>query len=63
MHPTKDEPMIDQGGQHLVIFGVVLFMLGVIAVVGILSRRIEHAIMAALVMSFGLIGLFVATRQ
>lgn len=62
-HATKNDPLIAKGGQDIVIFGVVLLMVGVVAIVGFLSRRIEHAIAAALVMSLLLIGFFIVTRH
>ncbi len=57
---AKEDPQIDTGGQHIIFLGVVLLAIMVVVVIGILSPRVEHAILAAIVLSLGLIGLFFA---
>lgn len=55
---AKADSQIDTGGQHIVFLGVVLLAIMVVVVIGILSPKVEHAILAAIVLSFGLIGFF-----
>ncbi len=55
---SGSEPLIDKGGQNVVFLGVALLAIAIVTVVGILSPRVEHAIIAAILLSSGLIGLF-----
>ena len=57
-HLVTEDPQIDTGGQNIVFLGVVLLAVMVVIVMGILSPKIEHAIIAAIGLSFGLIGFF-----
>lgn len=56
------DPLIDKGGQVTIYIGTALFALGIVAVVGFFSRRVEHAIIAALALSLCLVAFFVFTR-
>jgi len=56
------DPTIDHGGQALIYMGLFLLILGITAVVGFFSRRVEHALITALVLSFGLIAVFIFIR-
>jgi hypothetical protein len=48
---TQGDPLVDKGGQDIVLLGAILLVIGVVALVGFFSRKIEHVIAAALVMS------------
>lgn len=56
--PIQKDPLIDQRGEAIVKVGVILLALGSVIVVKILSPRVEHAIIFAIVVSFGLIAFF-----
>jgi hypothetical protein len=58
-HP---DPLIDQGGQITVYIGSALIAMGIVAVVGFFSRRIEHALITAFALSFCLVLFFAFTR-
>jgi hypothetical protein len=58
-HP---DPLIDQGGQLTVYVGSLLLIIGITALVGFFSRRVEHALMTAFTLSFGLIVFWAFTR-
>jgi hypothetical protein len=55
---TESDPLIDTSGQHIVFWGAVLLAILVVVIIRILSPRIEHAIVTAVVLSLGLISLF-----
>lgn len=59
---VQSDPLIDQGGQLTVYIGSALIILGVAAIVGFFSRRIEHAVVAALALSLFLVGFWIFTR-
>lgn len=56
------DPSIDHGGQLAVYIGLALLALGITAVVGFLSRRVEHALLTALALSLCLVSIFAFTR-
>lgn len=53
-----NDPSIDRGAQHLVFLGAALLSLVLVVIIGIFSSRTEHAIIAAVVLSLVLIGMF-----
>ncbi len=61
--PSKtvpSDPAIDQGAQHVIFLGLALLAIVIVAIVGILSARVEHAIIAAVVLSLCLIIAFLS---
>lgn len=61
--PNLSDPLVNKGAQHLIYITAVVFTVVVVATVGFLSRRVEHAIATALVMSLLFIGLFWLTLR
>ncbi|XGV98579.1 MAG: hypothetical protein ACAF41_06505 [Leptolyngbya sp. BL-A-14] len=59
---VHDDASIDHGGQIAVYIGLALFGLGITAVIGFLSRRVEYALLTALALSLGLVAVFAVTR-
>ncbi|MBE9182703.1 hypothetical protein IQ268_29640 [Oculatella sp. LEGE 06141] len=58
----QSDPLIDQGSQLTVYVGSALIIVGIAAVVGFFSRRIEHALITAFVLSVCLLIFFALTR-
>jgi presenilin-like A22 family membrane protease len=56
--PIQKDPLIDQRGEVIVKVCVILLAVGSVIAVKILSPRVEHAIIFAIVVSFGLIAFF-----
>lgn len=56
------DPLIDQGGQLTVYIGSALIIVVIAAIVGFFSRRVEHALMTAFVLSLCLVIFFAFTR-
>lgn len=54
----KNDPLIDKGAENTVLLGVALLAIAVVVIVRIISPRVEHAVIAAIILSSGLIGLF-----
>ena len=48
---AKDDPLIDRGGQFAEYVGLILLAIMVAVIVGLVSRRMEHAIATALGLS------------
>ncbi len=63
-HPpnVQSDPLIDHGGQLTVYIGTALIILGIVAIVGFFSRRVEYAIFAALALSLCVVAFLVFTR-
>lgn len=55
---TNSDPLIAKGGEKIVYMGCFLLVIGLVAIVGVVSRRIEYAILLALVLSVILIAFF-----
>lgn len=55
---TRTDPLIDKGGELTVSIGAVLLVIGIAALVGVFSRRIEYAVFTALILSIIPIALF-----
>ncbi|MCL1463086.1 hypothetical protein [Argonema galeatum] len=55
---VQKDPLIDRHGAIAVDVGVVLLAVGLVIAVKIFSPRVEHAILLAIFLSFGLIGFF-----
>ena len=55
---VQKDQLIDRGGQVIVKVGVVLLAITLVIAVKIISPRVEHAILLAIFLSFGLIGFF-----
>lgn len=49
------DPLIDKGGQIAIRVGAILLICAISSIIGVLSRRIEHALFVALVLSSALI--------
>jgi hypothetical protein len=58
----QTDSLIAKGGETTVYVGTFLIIITIAAIVGILSRRIEHAILVALGLSLLPIALFFLTR-
>ncbi|MGA7933797.1 MAG: hypothetical protein WCA35_09640 [Kovacikia sp.] len=61
--PSQSDPMVDQGGELTVYIGIFLLIIGIAAIVGIFSRRVEHALMTALGLSIIPIAFFLFSRH
>ena len=59
----QTDPLIDQGGANITYIGVFLLIVGVAAVVGAFSRKIEHAIFTALILSTFPIAFFILSKH
>ncbi|MEG3896362.1 MULTISPECIES: hypothetical protein [unclassified Microcoleus] len=55
---VQKDPLIDRGGAIAVDVGVVLLAITLVIAVKIISPKVEHAILLAIFLSFGLIGFF-----
>lgn len=53
-----NEPLVNQSWQSFTHIAAIVFAIGLIAIVGIVSKKVEHAVAAALVSSLLLIGFF-----
>jgi hypothetical protein len=49
--PALSDPLVNKGAQHLIYIAAGVFTVLVVAIVGFLSRKVEHAIATALIMS------------
>lgn len=58
----QPDPLINRGGQLTVYIGASLIIIGIAAIVGFFSRRVEHALLIALVLSLCLVAFWVFTR-
>lgn len=58
----QPDPLIDQGGQLMVYMGAGLIIVVIAAIVGFFSRRVEHALLIALVLSLCLAAVWAFTR-
>lgn len=58
----QPDPLIDQGGQIAIYIGTALIFVAIVAIVGFFSRRIEHALITALVLSLCLVVFLVFIR-
>lgn len=59
----QTDPLISKGGEATIYVGVFLLVIAVAAIVGVLSRRIEHAVFTALGLSLIPILIFFFTNQ
>ena len=59
----QNAPLIDKGGEDTVYIAAFLIIIASTAIVGALSRRIEHAVFTALGLSLILIAFFFFIRQ
>lgn len=57
-HSLPNDPLVNQGGQTFTHVAAIVFAIVLIAIVGIVSKKVEHAIITALVASLLLIGFF-----
>ncbi|MBW4692697.1 MAG: hypothetical protein KME27_13135 [Lyngbya sp. HA4199-MV5] len=60
---SQKDSLIDKGGEVTVYIGVSLIIILIAAIVGMLSQRIEHAVLAALGLSLILIAFFFFTSR
>ncbi len=58
----QNDPLIATGWEKIIYLGVILIVLAVLVLVGFLSRKIEHVLALALIMSLVLIGAFLILR-
>jgi len=56
--PLPNDPLVNHQWQQFPYIAAIVFSICLIAIVGIVSKKVEHAIAAALVASFILISLF-----
>ena len=47
----QKDPLIDYGAEHLIYFGVFLVVVAIAIILGMLSRKLEHALMFSLVLT------------
>ncbi len=57
--PAQKYPLMDQRGDVIVNIGVILLAIGSVIAVKILSPRVEHAIIFAILVSFALVAFFI----
>jgi hypothetical protein len=55
---ANNDPLIAKGWQHVTYAGVALLAVGILALVGWLSRKIEHVVIVGLILSLILIAVF-----
>lgn len=60
---VQSDPLIDKGGEITIYIGLAVLIIAAAAVVGAFSRRVEHAIVTALVLSLFPIVFFVFLRH
>jgi hypothetical protein len=58
----QTDPLIDQGGANITYVGVFLLIVGIAIVVGAFSRKVEHAVITALVLSIFPIAFFILAK-
>jgi len=58
-HDAQSDPLIAHGWQKATYIGTALLAFGFVALVGIFSRKVEHMIVAALMLTLVIIGFFV----
>jgi uncharacterized membrane protein YphA (DoxX/SURF4 family) len=58
----QNDPTIDHGGQFAIYVGLLLMVACIAAIVGFFSRRVEHALITALVLSLCVIVSFAFIR-
>ncbi len=56
---AQSDPLIARGWQKATYIGTALLAFGIVALVGIFSRKVEHMIVAALMLTLVIIGFFV----
>lgn len=56
---TLEDPLIDWGAENLIVISVWLLVISLSLTVGLFSRRLEHALIAAFVTSLITIAFFV----
>jgi hypothetical protein len=49
--PPEKDPLIAKGEEHIVYFGVLLLAVGIVTVIGILSRRLDYALIFGFLLS------------
>ncbi len=59
---TQADPLINHGEQLIVYVGTFILVVGVVAIVGLFSRRFEYALITALVLSLGFIAFLAFSR-
>lgn len=47
----QKDPLIDYGAEHIIYFGVFLVIIAIAVILGIISRKMEHAILFSFVLS------------
>ncbi len=56
--PTQKDPLMNYKAEHLIYAGVFLLVIGLIIIVGVLSRKLEYALLFATSLSLVLILFF-----
>jgi hypothetical protein len=56
--PVQNHSLINRGEENVVYVGVFLIAIGLVAAVGIVSRKIEHALVFAIFITAVIIGFF-----
>jgi uncharacterized membrane protein HdeD (DUF308 family) len=59
----QPDPLIDTGGEVTVYVGSFILILGIAAIVGVFSRRVEHALFTAFVLSIIPIAVFIFSKH
>ncbi|BAZ70948.1 hypothetical protein NIES4106_57450 (plasmid) [Fischerella sp. NIES-4106] len=59
----QTDPLIDKGGEVTIYIGAFLIIIAIAAIIGVLSRRIEHAVLTALGLSLIPIAIFFFTSH
>ncbi|MEB3338302.1 MAG: hypothetical protein VKJ46_12625 [Leptolyngbyaceae bacterium] len=52
MNSPRNDPLIAKGLQNTAYAGLALLIMMFVAIAGVISRRLEHAIVTALILSF-----------
>lgn len=47
----QKDPLIDYGAEHLIYFGVFLVVVAIAIIIGMLSRKLEHALVFSLILT------------
>lgn len=55
---VPNDPLVNHSWENFTQIAAIAFVIGLIVVVGVVSKKVEHAIAFALVSSLGLIGFF-----
>ena len=58
----QSDPLIDQSGSQITYVGVFLLIIGIAIVVGTFSRKVEHAVLTALILSIFPIAFFLLAK-